>query len=282
MPRGWQTRTGMLSGAGRMPILTGIVNVTPDSSFGGRHASSEAAIRHGLRLWEEGADQLDVGGESTRPGSLPVERAEERRRIEPVVAALVREGCAVAVDTRHLEVARAALDVGAGAINDIEGLRDAGMLELCREYGAGACAMHMQGRPQTMQESPRYADAVAEVGDFLEAVCARWREVGLPMQGLALDPGIGFGKSLEHNLALLRATTSLRERFPQSPWYLGLSRKSFIPRVPGVRPDSDRLAGSLGAALACASLGADILRVHDVAATREALLLHQACTEFSP
>jgi len=279
MFRPWSVRGASL-GTGSFPLLAGIVNVTPDSFFdGGRHATVEAAVAHGLRLWAEGAGQLDVGGESTRPGAAEVTLEEELSRTIPVIERLVREGCRVAVDTRHPEVARAAFAAGAGAVNDIEGQRDPAMIEACRTYSAGACAMHMQGTPGTMQGSPAYRDVVGDVGHFLSNSLERWLAAGLPEEALALDPGIGFGKAPEHNLALLRATRSFRERFPRCPWYLGLSRKSFIPRVPGVVPDSDRLAGSLGSALAVASQGCDILRVHDIAATREAILLYLACKE---
>ncbi|MEN9355575.1 MAG: dihydropteroate synthase [Fibrobacterota bacterium] len=264
-------------------MLVGIVNVTPDSFFdGGRHASTAQAIAHGLRLWEEGAHQLDVGGESTRPGALPVSLAQELERVVPVVQALTLEGCCIAVDTRHIAVARACLEVGAHAVNDIEGLRNPAMIALCKEFQAGACAMHMQGTPQDMQQAPVYTDVEAEVGQFLSNILDRWVAAGLSPQALALDPGIGFGKSVDHNYRLLKATARLRRRFPLCPWYLGLSRKSFVGRTPGVSPGSDRLAGSLAAALAAASAGADILRVHDVAATREALLVHQACQEELP
>lgn len=259
------------------PLVAGILNVTPDSFFdGGAHDTAESAIAHGLRLWSEGADMIDVGGESTRPGSAPVSHSEETRRVLPVVAALCGRGVAVSIDTRHPETARAALEVGAHAINDIGGLQDPRMLELCKAFGAGACAMHMQGAPATMQETPEYTDVVEEVARFLERVALAWEDAELPPEALALDPGIGFGKTLPHNQALLRATESLRLRFAPRPWYLGLSRKSFIARTPGVRLDSDRLAGSLGAALAVANLGADILRVHDVAATLEALALFRS------
>jgi dihydropteroate synthase len=282
MTRRWQVR-GQALGGNPLPMLVGIVNVTPDSFFdAGRYAVAEQAIAHGLQLWREGADQLDIGGESTRPGAREVDLEEELRRVVPVVAALVREGCQVAVDTRHVAVARAALEAGASAVNDIEGLRDPAMIALCRDFGAGACAMHMQGVPGTMQHAPAYADVTGEVGQFLSNALDRWLEAGLSPSALALDPGIGFGKTRDHNLALLRATSRLRARFPHCPWYLGLSRKSFIAGTPGVGAGSDRLAGSLGAALACASAGADILRVHDVAATREALLVHQACQEVCP
>lgn len=259
------------------PLVVGILNATPDSFFdGGRHPTPEAAIDHGLELWEQGCDMLDVGGESTRPGADAVDLDVERSRVVPVVRALVERGLVVAIDTRRPEIAQAALEAGAHAINDVGGLRDGRMIDLCREHGAGACAMHMRGRPETMQEAPDYRDVVDEVGSFLEAVALRWEDADLPADALALDPGIGFGKTLAHNQALLRATETLRLRFAPRPWYLGLSRKSFIARTPGVPEGSTRLAGSLGAALAVSHLGCDILRVHDVAATLEALALHRS------
>lgn len=232
-------------------------------------------------MWRQGADIVDVGGESTRPGSTPVPPDDEIRRVVPVIEALREDGVVVSIDTRHVATARAALEAGAHAINDVEGLRDPDMIGLCGTFGAGACAMHMRGTPGTMQNDPEYVDVVEEVAVFLEHVALRWEEAGLPAVSLALDPGIGFGKTLAHNQALLRATESLRLRFAPRPWYLGLSRKSFIARTPGVREDSDRLAGSLGAALAVAHLGADILRVHDVAATLEALSLYRSIEQGS-
>lgn len=275
----WTVRGRILTprdGSSR-PLVAGILNATPDSFFdGGTHDGPEAAISHGLRLWEEGADMIDVGGESTRPGSAPVSPSEETRRVLPVVAALCGRGLVVSIDTRHPETARGALEAGAHAINDIDGLQDPRMIELCKTFGAGACAMHMQGTPATMQETPDYGDVIEDVARFLERVALAWEDAGLPPEALALDPGIGFGKALPHNQALLRSTESLRLRFAPRPWYLGLSRKSFIARTPGVRSDSDRLAGSLGAALAVANQGADILRVHDVAATLEALALFRS------
>ncbi|MCB9497165.1 MAG: dihydropteroate synthase [Fibrobacteria bacterium] len=265
------------------PLVVGILNTTPDSFHdGGRYPGTDAAVAQGMRLWQEGADLLDVGGESTRPGAAPVGCAEEMARAIPVVQALVEQGALVSIDTRNSTTARAALAAGAHALNDVSGLSDPDMIALCREFGAGACAMHMRGTPATMQQDPTYDDVVAEVGDHLEAVALRWEDAGLPAEALALDPGIGFGKSGPHNLALLRATEDLRLRFLPRPWYLGLSRKSFIARTPGVPPDSDRFAGSLGAALAAAHLGCDILRVHDVAATLEALRLYRTILPTPP
>lgn len=266
------------------PLLMGIVNATPDSFFdGGRHDAPEAAIAHALELSAQGARILDVGGESTRPGADPVAPAEEIRRILPVVRELAARGLVVSIDTRHAQVAEAALEAGARIVNDVDGLRDPAMIALCARHGASACAMHMRGTPATMQQGDRfwdraasgriaaYADVVAEVGDFLAGALDQWIAAGLPPEALALDPGIGFGKSVEDNYALLAATPVFRARFPRCPWLLGLSRKSFIARTPGVAADSDRLAGSLAAAVAAALSGCDILRVHDVAPTREAL-----------
>lgn len=281
----WKVRGQILTprDGARRPLIAGILNATPDSFFdGGAHDDLERAVSHGHRLWEEGADMIDVGGESTRPGCAPVSPSEEIRRVVPVVASLCRSGLIVSVDTRRPEVAQAALEAGAHAINDIEGLRAPKMIELCRAHGAGACAMHMRGSPATMQTAPDYRDVAEEVALFLEQAALRWEDAGLPAEAIALDPGIGFGKTLAHNQALLRATESLRMRFAPRPWYLGLSRKSFIARTPGVREGSDRLAGSLGAALAVAQFGADILRVHDVAATLEALALFRSLQPEHP
>lgn len=271
LSRPWRLRDRVLVPQAGFPLVVGIVNATPDSFFdGGRHPTPEAAVEHGRNLSSEGADMLDVGGESTRPGATPVGVQEEIGRTVPVVRELVRGGALVSIDTRRPEVARAALEAGAHAVNDVSGLRDDRMLALCREYRAGACAMHMRGDPRTMQELPEYADVLEEVGRFLSDAAARWKAAGLPADALALDPGVGFGKLPGHNHALAAATGAFRERFPAHPWYLGLSRKSWIAKLPGTAAGSDRLAGSLGGALAAASLGCDILRVHDVAATREA------------
>ena len=281
MFRSWRVREGAAASSdGARPLVVGIVNATPDSFFdGGRHAEGEDAAAHGLRLMEEGADLLDVGGESTRPGAQPVDPQEEIRRVVPVVERLVSSGARVCVDTRRPAVALAAFEAGACALNDVSGLRDPRMLELCAWYGAGACAMHMRGEPRTMQRSPEYRDVVWEVADFLQQAVDRWKAAGLPADALALDPGIGFGKALGHNLSLVAGTSRLRERFRGHPWYLGLSRKSWIAELPRTADGSDRLAGSLGGALAATSLGCDILRVHDVGATLEALRAFRACRD---
>lgn len=285
MPAAWRIRGRILTprdGTDR-PLVVGILNATPDSFFEeGRHATPGLAIRHGLELWSAGCDMVDLGGESTRPGAVAVELEEERARVVPVVRALVERDVVVSIDTRHPEIAAAALEAGAHAVNDVDGLRDGRMVELCRRFGAGACAMHMRGTPDTMQQDPEYQDVIEQVGTFLESVALRWEDARLPADSLALDPGIGFGKTYAHNLELLRATANLRLRFAPRPWYLGLSRKSFIGNTPGVPFRSDRLAGSLGAALAVAHLGCDILRVHDVAATLEALALQRSILGVGP
>lgn len=271
MFRSWRLRDRVVKPKDGAPLVVGIVNVTPDSFYdGGRHSTLETALDHGRALLAQGADILDVGGESTRPGAAPVDIDEEIRRTESVVRTLVAEGAIVTIDTRRVEVARAALEAGAHGVNDVSGLRDPSMLDLCRLHRAGACAMHMRGSPSDMQNAPEYVDVVDEVGHFLSEAARRWRNGGLPAESLALDPGIGFGKTPRHNFTLVSATARFRDRFPDHPWYLGLSRKSWVARLPGTRADSDRLAGSLGGALAALSQGCDILRVHDVAATLEA------------
>lgn len=280
MFRGWRVRGGVIAPPQDefRPLVIGIVNATPDSFFdGGLHATVDAAAAHGKLLLAQGADLLDVGGESTRPGAAAVSAREEMDRTIPVIERLASEGAKVCVDTRRPAVARAALEAGACAVNDVEGLRDPGMVDLCARFSAGACAMHMKGDPSTMQLGPDYADVVEAVGGFLAEAAGRWQAADLPPDALALDPGVGFGKDLSHNLSLVAATSAFRSRFPGHPWYLGLSRKSWIRALPGTETGSDRLAGSLGGALAAAGLGCDILRVHDVAATLEAWRAFRAC-----
>jgi len=282
MFRGWRVRGGVVAAAQDdfRPLVVGIVNATPDSFFdGGRHATEDAAVAHGLQLASEGADLLDVGGESTRPGADPVAEDEEIRRTAGVVERLAASGLRVCIDTRRTEVARRALEAGACAVNDLDRLRNPRMLELCALHGAGACAMHMRGEPRSMQVDPGYVDVVEDVAEFLSEAAGRWELAGLPRDALALDPGVGFGKTPGHNLSLVAATSRLKDRFPDHPWYLGLSRKSWIRSLPGTAAGSDRLAGSLGGALAAARLGCDVLRVHDVAATLEALRAFRACVE---
>jgi dihydropteroate synthase len=248
----------------------GVVNVTPDSfSDGGRHASAAAAIAHARRLAEEGAAILDVGGESTRPGAPPVTIAEEIDRVVPVIEALARDGLVVSVDTRRTAVMRAAVPAGAAIVNDVGALRDPGAVAVCAEMGVAVVLMHMQGEPATMQVAPRYEDVVAEVGGFLAERAAACRAAGIPATRICVDPGIGFGKTVDHNLALLRRLEELRP--PDCALLLGASRKSFIARLSRGEDTDHRLPGSLAAALHGAARGVDVLRVHDVAETRQAL-----------
>jgi dihydropteroate synthase len=258
------------------PLVMGIVNVTPDSfSDGGDFAETDAAIRHGLKLVEEGADIVDVGGESTRPGSLPVSVEDEWRRVGEVISALARRGALVSVDTRHAEIMRRALAEGARIVNDVTALTgEAGSLGVVAGSQAGVVLMHMQGEPATMQKDPHYDDVVADVETYLGGRVAACRAAGISPERIAVDPGIGFGKTLDHNLRLLAHCGRLR-RFGVAV-LIGASRKSLIGRLAGGATAKDRLGGSLAAALAAAAQGADILRVHDVAATRQALAVWRA------
>ncbi|HPB75990.1 MAG TPA: dihydropteroate synthase [Chromatiaceae bacterium] len=248
----------------------GVINVTPDSfSDGGRHATLDAALRCGERLAAEGADILDIGGESTRPGAAEVSVAEEIDRVVPVLAALAsRLDLPLSVDTSKPEVMRAAVAAGAGLINDIYALRRPGALAAAAELAVPVCLMHMRGTPETMQREPRYSDPVAEVRAFLEERLADCAAAGIPHQRLLLDPGFGFGKTLEHNLALLAGLPALTAL--GLPLLVGLSRKSMIGALTGREVDG-RLAGSLAAAVLAVERGARVIRVHDVAATRDAL-----------
>jgi dihydropteroate synthase len=256
------------------PRIMGIVNVTPDSfSDGGEHAGVEAALAHALRLVEEGADLLDVGGESTRPGAAPVPVEEELGRVVAVVAAIAsRVAVPVSVDTSRPEVMRAAVAAGAGMINDVRALRLDGALEAAAELGVPVCLMHMQGTPQDMQAEPRYDDVVAEVHAFLTQRIFACEMAGIDKKRLLVDPGFGFGKSLEHNLRLLRQLSRFVEL--GVPVLAGLSRKGMIGTITGRGVDA-RVHGSVAAALLAAQNGAAIVRVHDVAATADALaVLH--------
>jgi dihydropteroate synthase len=243
----------------------GVVNVTPDSfSDGGAFLDPRAAIAHGLRLVDEGADLLDVGGESTRPGSDPVPASAERDRVEPVIAGLVeRVDVPVSVDTRRAAVASAALDAGASIVNDVSAGADPHMLGLVADRGAGLVLMHMKGEPKTMQDHPVYEDVVAEVRGFLLERRAAAEAAGIAPEQVALDPGIGFGKTLDHNLELLRDLGSLR--VPGAPLVVGPSRKRFIGTLTDTEAD-DRVEGTAGAVAWCAAQGADVVRVHDVRA----------------
>jgi dihydropteroate synthase len=249
----------------------GIVNVTPDSfSDGGRLMDPDAAVAYGLRLESEGADLLDVGGESTRPGSDPVPEAEERRRVVPVVRALA-ERCAVpiSVDTRHAAVAEAALSAGAHVVNDVTAMADPLMAATVQDHAAGLVLMHMRGEPKTMQQGPAYDDVVAEVASFLGERAAFAETAGVGRDAIVVDPGLGFGKrtghGVEDNLTLLNRIDRIRAL--GYPVVVGASRKRFIASVVGGAVD-DRLEGSLAVAAAAAYAGVEAVRVHDVRATR--------------
>jgi dihydropteroate synthase len=252
------------------PRVVGILNVTPDSfSDGGRHTSVDAAVAHALRMVEEGADMLDVGGESTRPGADDVPLEEELRRVIPVIEQLVaRTSLPIAIDTSKPEVMRAAVGAGAGMINDVYALRREGALDAAAALGVPVCLMHMQGEPRTMQLAPSYADVVAEVRGFLAARVASCVAAGLAAERLAVDPGFGFGKTLEHNLMLLRRLGELAA--DGRPVLVGLSRKSMLGTLTG-RAAGERVYGSVALAVIAALAGARIVRAHDVGATVEAL-----------
>ena len=264
----------------RRTVVMGVLNVTPDSfSDGGLASSSDGsadrAVELGLAMVAAGADCIDVGGESTRPGADPVPREVELERVVPVVAGLAARGVVVSVDTRHGDVARAALAAGASIVNDVGALApDEGMLEAVAEAGAAYVIMHLRGEPRTMQDDPRFDDVVAEVERDLVAARAGALAAGIAPDAVALDPGIGFGKTLAHNLALLAAVPRLVAL--GSPVLVGTSRKSFIGRLTGVGAPTERLAGSLASAVLAARDGARIVRVHDVAATVEALAVQAA------
>ncbi len=266
---------------GSLPLLMGVVNVTPDSfSDGGLYLDPAAAIAHGLRLAAEGADILDVGGESTRPGAAPVDAQEELRRVIPVIAGLCQQAAIpVSVDTSKAVVAREAIAAGAQVVNDVTALRgDPEMLEVVVQSGAGVCVMHMQGTPRTMQASPTYANVVREVIAFLRGRRDVLTAAGVSPDRIALDPGIGFGKRVQHNLALLSNAWQLHEL--GCPVLVGPSRKSFIRKIlsePGrVGPEEvDLTAGTIGVALALARQRVHVLRVHDVAPVRQALTLFE-------
>lgn len=257
------------------PQVMGIVNVTPDSfSDGGHHASVEAAVAHGLRLVDEGADVLDIGGESTRPGAEPVDEATELARVLPVVEALAaRTTVPISVDTTKPGVMRAALAAGAGMVNDVMALRAEGALEAVAASKAAVVLMHMAGEPRTMQEAPAYDDVVGEVHRFLAERVFACEMSGIDKRRIVIDPGFGFGKALEHNLALLAQL----KRFTEIgvPVLAGLSRKSSLGRITG-REVGDRLAASVAAHLIAVQHGAMLVRVHDVAATVDALKVWRA------
>ena len=255
----------------------GIVNVTPDSfSDGGRLDDAQAAIRHGFKLQDEGADILDVGGESTRPGAAAVLAAEEIRRVLPVIEALAGRGCVVSIDTMKPGVMRAALDAGAAMVNDVMALRASGALETVAASDAAVCLMHMQGEPQRMQQAPSYTDVVEEVRQFLQGRVAACEAAGIGRERLVIDPGFGFGKALAHNLALLKHLNCLAEL--GLPVLAGLSRKSMLGALTGRSVDEREFAG-VAAQLMAVARGARLLRVHNVAAMRDALAIWKAVEE---
>ncbi len=266
----------VLDCAGRLldltrPRVMGILNLTPDSfSDGGRFVSIDTALDHARRMVREGADIIDLGGESTRPGAGEVSAAEEIERVVPVIERLAAElPVPLSVDTSKPEVMRAAVAAGAGMINDVRALRAPGALTAAARLGVPVCLMHMQGEPRTMQAAPQYADVVAEVSAFLVARGQDCVEAGIPRSRLVLDPGFGFGKTLAHNLELLRRLAELAAL--RLPLLVGISRKSMIGALLGGAPVDGRLFGSLAGALVAMQRGARILRVHDVGPTVEAL-----------
>jgi dihydropteroate synthase len=258
-----------------MTKLMGVVNVTPDSfSDGGLYLDPEAAIAHGRELAAAGAAILDVGGESTRPGAEAVGAEEELRRVVPVIRGLSDCGCRISVDTSKANVAEAALDAGAEIVNDVTALRgDPAMAALCAERGPTVVLMHMLGDPRTMQDDPRYDDVVAEVRAFLAQRLESATAAGIAAERIWLDPGIGFGKTREHNMELLRRLGELRDL--GRPLLVGTSRKSFIGGVDGSAAD-ERLGGTIASSIIAAAEGAEILRVHDVAEMRQALTVATA------
>ena len=260
----------------RRTALMGIVNVTPDSfSDGGRYFEPAQAISHGLKLVEEGADIIDVGGESTRPGARPVSGREEMERVIPVIRGLRRELSApISVDTYKADVARAALDEGADMVNDISALRfDPAMAPLVAAEKVPVVLMHMQGAPRTMQQRPHYRDVVEEVKEFLRDQIRYAVQSGVDLERIIIDPGIGFGKELEHNLALLRALPALADL--GRPVLVGPSRKTFIGKILDAGPE-ERLEGSLAAAVAAVLGGASVIRTHDVKEARRAIRVADA------
>ena len=270
-----RTRHGELDFT-RRTLIMGILNVTPDSFFdGGRRLDAAKAIADGVAMAARGADIIDVGGESTRPGAQPVTEAEELARVLPVVSGLRREvGVPISIDTYKSEIARAALDAGADIVNDISALRfDPAMTRLVAAEKVPVVLMHMQGTPRTMQQEPKYDDVAREVRDFLAQQLYEALDAGIAAEGVILDPGIGFGKTLEHNLQLLRGLPLLAAL--AQPLLIGVSRKTFIGKILNLGPD-ERLEGSLAAGVAAVLGGANILRVHDACETCRAVRIADA------
>ncbi len=255
------------------PLIMGIVNITPDSfSDGGKYNNTKNAIAHGLALAEAGADIIDVGGESTRPAAAAVSEEDEKQRILPVIEALAAQNIAVSADTMKPAVMSAALQGGASILNDVCGFRHAESVAVAAANDCGVVIMHMQGTPQTMQESPQYTDVVSEVAAFLRNQAQTLQESSVAAGRICVDPGIGFGKTAEHNLQLLRNLPQLQMACGDYPLLIGLSRKSFFTAICGQKEAAERdLAGAAASALLATRGGANIFRVHDVAGTRDAL-----------
>jgi len=273
----WEFSGGRGLELGGRAALMGVINVTPDSfSDGGRCFERAAAVEHGLRLAAEGADIVDVGGQSTRPGSTEISAAEEIDRVLPVIEGLrAASGVVISVDTYRAEVARAALAAGADLVNDISAFRfDEGMLPLLARTGAPAVAMHIQGTPRDMQRHPHYDSVVREVRDHLGEAVERAERAGVGRERVAVDPGIGFGKTVEHNLELLRHLAELRKL--GCPVVIGASRKSFIGKVLGLASPQERLEGTLAVTALAVAAGADIIRVHDVNANLRSARMAEA------
>jgi dihydropteroate synthase len=267
-PMQWRCRRRVIDLT--QPVVMGILNVTPDSfSDGGRYANLGAALQHARLMVDEGAAIIDIGGESTRPGAPRVEESLEAERVVPVVEAIARElDVAISIDTRKPAVMAAATAAGAHIVNDVAALHAPGAREWAAQAGVGVCLMHMQGEPRTMQLHPQYQDVVTEVCEFLVRERAAAEAAGIARDAIVLDPGLGFGKGLEHNMTLLRALPRLAAL--QSPLLVGVSRKSFIGRILG-RELHERLHGGLGLAALAVAHGARIIRTHDVAPTRDAI-----------
>jgi dihydropteroate synthase len=256
------------------PLVMGIVNVTPDSfSDGGRFFNPAAAIEHAARLVAAGADLLDIGGESTRPQAVPISETEELERVLPVLRAALSLAVPISIDTRRPKVMQAAIDLGVDIINDVSGFQAPDTFRLAAQSPCGLCIMHMQGSPQTMQQSPHYRDVVAEVSGFLIGQRDAFVAEGVDARRMLLDPGFGFGKTLDHNLSLMRAIADLSRIHPL---LVGVSRKQMIGAMTGVSAPSDRVLGSVMAAVWAAAQGAQVLRVHDVAETVAALAVWRA------
>jgi dihydropteroate synthase len=275
----WRLRTRSIE-FGVRPLLMGIVNVTPDSfSDGGNFLDAQAAIEHALQLAADGADFLDIGGESTRPYAEPVSPDDELNRVLPVIEAVIKKTpTPISIDTNKAQVAAAAIELGAEIINDVTGLSgDADMLPVALETGAGVCAMHMLGTPQTMQDDPHYGDVVQEIYDYLEGRRDALLASGIGGAKICLDPGIGFGKTHEHNLTLMANLGRFHEL--GCPLLVGHSRKGFLAKIIGDKA-ANRDAATAGAAMAAAAQGIQVLRVHNVRLIRETLMAFEACGGF--